>query len=136
VARDINDEGRLLWIPDSKTEAGRRTLEVPEVVQPYLVALAAGRQAEEKIFGRHWRDWVRKNVRRICREAKVVEVTAHGMRGLHATLAVRAGMTGHAVAAALGHESVTTTYGNYATASAVEGARQKAALMVLSGGRR
>jgi hypothetical protein len=52
------------------------------------------------------------------------------------TLAVRAGMTGHAVAAALGHESVTTTYGNYATASAVEGARQKAALMVLSGGRR
>ena len=32
-------------------------------------------------------------------------MTAHGMRGLHSTLAVDSGITGHAVAAALGHES-------------------------------
>jgi len=29
VARDVDDEGRLLWIPDSKTAKGRRTLVVP-----------------------------------------------------------------------------------------------------------
>jgi integrase len=31
VARDLDDGGRLLWIPDSKTEAGKGTLRVPEV---------------------------------------------------------------------------------------------------------
>ena len=36
-------------------------------------------------------------------------VTAHGMRGLHSTLAMEAGVTGHVVAASLGHERVTTT---------------------------
>jgi len=29
--RDVDDGDRLLWIPDSKTEAGRRQLEVPNV---------------------------------------------------------------------------------------------------------
>ena len=36
-------------------------------------------------------------------------VTAHTMRGLHGTLAVDSGITSHAVAAALGHESFRTT---------------------------
>ena len=31
--RDIDDNGRLLWIPDSKTEAGRRILEIPEILR-------------------------------------------------------------------------------------------------------
>jgi len=43
VVRDLDDEGRLLWIPDAKTEAGKRTLQVPEVLQPYLKALAEGK---------------------------------------------------------------------------------------------
>src|SRR5262249_31474877 len=43
VARDVDDGGRLLWIPDSKTEAGRRTLEGPEMLQPFLVRLAASK---------------------------------------------------------------------------------------------
>ncbi len=37
-------------------------------------------------------------------------VTAHGLRGTHATLATEAGMSGRAVANALGHSSPTTTY--------------------------
>ena len=36
IVRDLDDEGRLLWIPETKTEAGKRTLPVPEVLQPYL----------------------------------------------------------------------------------------------------
>ena len=31
--RDVDDRGRLLWIPASKTPAGRRTLEVPEILR-------------------------------------------------------------------------------------------------------
>jgi hypothetical protein len=56
------------------------------------------------------------------------------MRGLHSTLAMDAGVTGHVVAASLGHERVSTTVQSYAKAEAVEGARQRRALKVLAGG--
>jgi integrase len=65
--------------------------------------------------------------------AKVPKVSAHGMRGLHGTLAAETGLSAHAVAAALGHEKVTTTLQSYAKSGA--GARQKRVLDVLKGGR-
>ena len=105
VVRDLDDDGKLLWIPDSKTEAGRRTLQVPELLRPFLKELAEGKSPEAKLFGHHWRDWVRKWVKRICEAAGVPMVTAHGMRGLHSTLAVENGVSAHVVAASLGHES-------------------------------
>lgn len=55
------------------------------------------------------------------------------MRGLRGTLAVETGMSAHAVAAALGHESISTTLQSYAKAGA--GARQRKVLTVLSGGK-
>ena len=72
---------------------------------------------------------------RICRAAGVPRVTAHDMRGLHGTLAVETGLSAHAVAAALGHESVTTTLQSYAKAGAGASARQEKVLMVLAGGK-
>lgn len=63
-------------------------------------------------------------------------MTAHGMRGLHGTLAVETGISAHAVAAALGHESVTTTLQSYAQAGAGTSARQEKVLSVLGGGKR
>jgi integrase len=72
----------------------------------------------------------------ICGEDPVPRVTAHGMRGLHGTLAVETGSSAHAVAAALGHESVTTTLQSYAKAGAGTSARQDKVLRVLSGGLR
>jgi integrase len=69
----------------------------------------AGRDPQAALFGEHWRDWPRKWVQRICKAAGVRNVTAHGMRGLHGTLAVDSGITSHAVASALGHESFKTT---------------------------
>jgi hypothetical protein len=58
------------------------------------------------------------------------------MRGLHGTLAVDSGITSHAVASALGHESFKTTAAHYAKREAFAGAQQKRALAVLTGGRR
>lgn len=135
VVRDLDDDGRLLWIPDSKTLAGRRKLQVPDLLQPYLVGLAKGRDPQEALFGEHWRDWPRKWVQRICKAAEVPKVTAHAMRGLHSTLAVDSGITSHAVAAALGHESFKTTAESYAHQDAVASAQQKRVLGVLSGGK-
>ena len=135
VVRDLDDGGKLLWIPDAKTEAGKRTLQVPEVLQPYLKALGKGKAPQEKLFGEHWRDWVRKWVGRICRAAGVPEVTAHGMRGLHSTLALEHGASAHVVASSLGHESFSTTLESYAKPEALAGARQRRVMTVLEGGR-
>ena len=135
VVRDLDDEGTLLWIPDSKTLAGRRKLQIPEFLQPYLVRLAHGRASDAALFGGHWRDWPRRWVQQICKAAGVPKVTAHGMRGLHGTLAVDSGITSHAVASALGHESFKTTAESYAQREAVAGAQQKRVLGVLNGGK-
>src|SRR3954469_23914643 len=135
VVRDLDDEGRLLWIPDSKTIAGRRKLQVAELLQPDLLRMADGRESTAALFGEHWRDWPRKWVQRICKAAGVPKVSAHGMRGLHGTLAVDSGITSRAVASALGHESFKTTAESYAKREAVVGAQQKRALAVLTGGK-
>ena len=135
VVRDLDDDGRLLWIPDSKTTKGRRTLLVPDELQSYLKRLAEGKAPTDALFGVHDRDWPRHWVQRICREADVPVVTAHGQRGLHATLAVEAGVTARAVADALGHESFKTTTQSYAQPSGVGLAQQTRVLTVLQGGK-
>ena len=43
VVRDLDDGARYLWIDAGKTANARRHLEVPELVQPYLLRLAAGK---------------------------------------------------------------------------------------------
>jgi len=134
VVRDLDDDGHLLWIPTAKTEAGKRTLRVPDVLRPYLQRLAADSTPHAPLFGQHWRDWPREWVQRVCELAGVPKVTAHGMRGLHSTLAMEAGITGHVVAASLGHENVSTTVQSYAKPEAVAGAQQRRALRVLAGG--
>lgn len=48
VVRDLDDEGRLLWIEFGKTRRSRRTLEVPALLRPHLPRLAKGRAADDK----------------------------------------------------------------------------------------
>ena len=45
-------------------------------------------------------------------------MTAHGMRGLHSTLAIKAGASPHLVAASLGHNKPSTTLRSYAAPGA------------------
>src|SRR6266568_5400296 len=98
VARDVDDAGKLFWIPDAKTNAGRRRVQVPKLLRPYLLELAEGKQPGDLLFGYHCPDWVGDWVRRICTAAELPIVTAHGMRGLHSSIAVEAGVTAHVVA--------------------------------------
>jgi integrase len=123
--RNLDDDGRLLWITDAKTQAGVRRLEVPPQLQPHLRRVAHGKAPEERLFGSDaTRHWVLRAVHRICKAASVPCVPAHGLRGTHATLAVSAGATSHVVAAALGHESFAKTARHYAKTEAIEGALQ------------
>jgi len=116
--------------------SGRHVREVPDLLRSRLLELAEGKTAEHLLFGYHDRNWPRKWVAKTCKAAGVPRVTAHGMRGLPGTLAVDTGISAHAVAAALGHESVTTTLQSYAQAGAGTGARQQKVLTVLGGGKR
>jgi integrase len=139
---DLDEEdaaGDLLWIPCAKTPAGRRTLEVPEVLRPLLVRAAADKKVDEYLFATedgkpHWRDWIINNVRRICGLVKVPKVTAHAMRGLLATLTAERGLAGHLIAATLGHEDERTTMAAYAAPGSAAAGVNRRGLQVLEGG--
>lgn len=132
VVRDLDDGGRLLWIPDSKTESGKRTLEVPEVLQPLLVQACRDKLPEARIFLIS-RYVLRNCVREICEEAGVKVVGPQSMRGTHSSLAVQAGATGPLVAAALGHSSFSITEKHYLDPSIGGQAKQRATWKVLEG---
>ncbi|HVY39533.1 MAG TPA: site-specific integrase [Polyangia bacterium] len=132
IVRNLDDEGRLLWITDAKTQAGIRRLRVPESLQPLLRRIAQGKQPTDRLFGaRANRQTVLRHVRRICKATGVPTVSPHGLRGTHASLAMTAGATGDLVASALGHESFTTTERHYAKPEAVAAAQQVGALREL-----
>jgi integrase len=121
VVRDLDDDGRLLWIEHGKTKRSRRTLEVPALLRPYLLAMAKGRAPDAPLFGRRatkrgnkrGRFWLLHWLHKYCDEAKVPVVCTHSLRGLHATLATEAGATSHVVAGALGHSSPAVTHAHY-----------------------
>ena len=116
--RDIDDGGRVLWIPDGKTKNARRRLSVPEEVQPLLQNLMAQRASEDFLIGAgrskpYTTPVLWKRLRRFCRMAEIRPVCPHSLRGLHSTLAIEAGVTAGAVIAQLGHGSFQTTERHY-----------------------
>lgn len=114
-AAHLDDGGKVLVVPIAKTHAGEREIELPAVLQPLLAARAA--QSARLFPHRRW--WVRDSVSRICLEAGVEPVTAHALRGMHATIAIRRGVSSHVVAAALGHATPRVTMAHYAAAGVV-----------------
>lgn len=133
--RDLDDDGRLFWIEKSKTERGDRILPVPQLLQPYLLALAKGKKPEDPLFPCRGRAWVLDWTKRICKAAGVKRVTAHSLRGFHATVAVICGATGELVAQALGH-TPEVNRAHYLQPAALPVARQERALQVLEGGKK
>ena len=136
VVRDLDDGGRLLWIPVGKTRRSRRTLEVPELLRPYLQRLATKRGPEEQLITRTTtkngrrrdRYWLLRVLQGLCKEAGVPAVCTHSLRGLHATLATEAGATPHLVASALGHSSPQVTAMHYTDPTTADRARTRKVL--------
>jgi integrase len=86
IVRNLDDDGRLIWITDAKTQAGIRRLQVPRQLQPLLKRVAANKQPGDRLFGpKASRYTVPRYVRRICRAAGVPVVPPHGLRGTHAS---------------------------------------------------
>ena len=116
--RDLDDDGRVLWIPSGKTHNARRRLEVPDALRPFLLSLAAGKGAERYLFGGdrgqpYFHIWLWRQVKKYCERANLPRVCPHSLRGLHSSLAVAAGCTSGVVASALGHGSFAITAKHY-----------------------
>ena len=113
VGRDIDDNGRVLWVTSGKTKNAKRRLKIPEQLRPLIQTLVQTRQLDDLLFfpskGNPHPNYYWLQVRRLCRLAGVTVVCAHSLRGLHATLALDGGATADAVARALGHGSFSMT---------------------------
>ena len=127
--RDLDANGQVLWIDLGKTRNARRQLNVPEVLQPYLLQLCKCKGKEDYLFAAHTftrpphRQALWEEVRTICHRAEVLVVCTHSLRGLYATLAVESGAVSAAVAASLGHGSFSMTERHYASPGSVMNAR-------------
>ena len=150
--RDLDDEGRILWIDstesfDPKTEASRRHRPVPDELRPLLLALCKDRQgnprprtdllfAEKGKRGAHRRGWILFWTQKICGLVGMPSVTAHGLRGFHATLRSMQGEAANVIAQALGQAGTAVTKSSYIAPGSGEAAGQQAALKVLRGGKK
>jgi integrase len=132
VVGDIDAAGTELIIDDAKTEAGNRTLMLPEVLQPLVAKLAAGKARGARLFGDRNRHWAYREVLRLCADAGVERVTPHGLRGTASSIAQTAGMLGNVVAQSLGHTSYATTKRHYTDPSAPANAQIERVVAALS----
>jgi integrase len=139
--RDLDDDGRLLWIEDAKTPTGNRQLGVPDPLRGMLVALGKGRAPDAPLFvdedgeglDRHW---AYRRVRSSCSLAGVPVVPPQALRRTHADVATDAGLASDAVAAHLGHTSAVVTDRSYRDKQVTQDARQERAFKVIAGGKR
>jgi integrase len=143
VARDVDvtPERVVLWVPDSKTDAGKRRLVVPEPLAGLLAARVKSKlgwlfPSESSDSGHREPTWLRKNIRKLCDDAGVPYVCPHGARGTAATLAELAGVAGEAVARQLGHTSHRITADHYLARGTVEQVRVDRLAEQLSCGRK
>lgn len=123
-----------MWIEFGKTKRSGRTLEVPALLRPYLLALAKDRPADAQLISRTLlprsgkkrdRYWLLRHVERLCADARVPIVCTQSLRGLHASVATDAGATSHVVASALGHSSPAVTHAHYIDSATARRARTR-----------
>ena len=126
--RDVGEDGALLvreqavWVGRElvtgppKTRAGVRAVALPRAALRCLEALPPPRSPDEHVF---WRErppysvQVSRAMTALCRGAGVPRLTAHGLRGVAASLMVARGMEPRAVQAALGHSRPSITLDLY-----------------------
>lgn len=138
--RDLDDGGRLLVVPEAKSEDGKRRIEVPDVLRPLLLELADKRPALAPLFTNEKgkpasRYWIAYHVERLRKASGVPRVTPHGLRGTHMTLARAAGQSALAVAASVGHSNTAVQDAHYVDAEAMAAVGRSQVLRVVRGGR-
>lgn len=126
-ARDVDDDGRLLWT-DGKT--GERRMETPDELVDVLREVA---KEGGSIWPKQDRYWVYRQVRKWCKRAGVTVVPPHGLRGTHSTIAQEHGATAKIVAAALGHGEAINQRAYTAAGTAAQATARRAQKLLASG---
>lgn len=138
--RDLDCGGRVVVVEGTKTKNAKRSLELDApVVRDLLQKRCEGLAPEALIFARDGATtplstttlW--KGLALYCGRAGVPSVCPHSLRGLHSSLAVKAGATSTYVAQALGHGSDEVTKRHYIAPGALDAARSARVAGVLLG---
>jgi integrase len=124
--RDLDAGGTLLVIDGTKTNASKRAQEVPLELQPLLRQLAEGQSGNASLFRfedkrkraakdphKAAKDHVTRRLRQLCKDAGILPLVPHSLRGMHSSFSREAGQTAHAVAQALGHTSIAVQRRHY-----------------------
>jgi len=144
----IDSGGTIVRVWRGKSKKAERALAIPvdyelgALLSLALRSLASNKRADEWIFPsekgtRRTKDWPAAQTRRICKLAKVPEVSAHGLRGTHLSMAEEAGTTPEMMLRSGGHESRGVQHASYLAPGAVERGVQKrflSKLKVIAGG--
>jgi integrase len=125
--RDLDDGGRVLWIPFGKTEASKRRLAVPPVLRAALLKLAEGQGPDAYLFGPMTDGTLLKYVRKTCGVLGITGVCTHGLRGTQITLTVAIAQDVERASRAAGHATTGVTRAHYMAAGVEQSSR--AALM-------
>lgn len=110
--RDLDDGATVLKIGKTKTEAGRRSLQLPAELRSAILSLVAGRSTDAPIFVnelgvRLSRFLARKRVIECCKLAGVTAVPPQALRRTNADLAFEASVAPLAISQHLGHATAT-----------------------------
>jgi integrase len=116
--RHFDRDCSVLRVYSSKTETGKRSILVPEELQKLVKARIESLAPEDRLFART-HDWLNHVVKAACVRLKLPGITGHSLRGIHASLATRAGATSELVAATLGHSKTDVTEEHYSGADAI-----------------
>lgn len=143
VVRDVDLGGAVLRVERGKTERSNRPRHVPEALRPMLVELAAGRPAFEPLFktphtrsGHHTRRWLEQALDKLCAAAGVPRVVPHALKGTAGTILATTGELSERIADHLSHEDSSTTEAHYVARGALEDAKTRRGLSVITGGRK
>jgi integrase len=128
--RDLDCNGTVVVVEGTKSKNAKRTLELDApVVRDLLLRRCETLTTDGLIFAQEGAGsppttptlW--KWLTRFCEQAGVPRVCPHSLRGLHSSLAVKAGATSTYVAQALGHGSDSVTRRHYIAPGALDSAR-------------
>jgi integrase len=142
LVRDVDLDATVLRVYAGKTHKSNRPRKIPEVLQPMLRKLVAGREAFAPLFwtpytetGHHTRRWLEKAMVRFCKAVDVPYVCPHALKGTAATLLAQTGELADRIADHLSHEEASTTAKHYVAKGAIDQGQVTRAFAVIAGGR-
>jgi integrase len=143
LVRDVDLDATQLNVTEGKTEKSNEPRVIPDVLQPLVRKLVAGRSPFEPLFktpytesGHHTRRWLEEAMGRFCKAVGLPYVCPHALKSTAGTVLAKRGALANQIAEHLSHEDAeATTMKHYVSRSDVEQAQLARAAEVITGGK-